>query len=129
MNIHALNTHGTSKILTNVLYTNNLHHCPLHLILPPSGTFKLSLLYEERALAARTDGDVERAIALYTKAEKYAWEGTRVFGLINDRDMEAIVRGRAVGIDRYTHIIPLTYSSTYYSFRTYSCPHTYICAH
>ena len=72
---------------------------------PPLGTFKLSLLYEERALAARTDGDVERAIALYTKAEKYAWEGTRVFGLINDRDMEAIVRGRAVGIDRYTHII------------------------
>ena len=64
------------------------------------GTFKLSLLYEEHALEARTDGEIEKSITLYGKAGKYAWEGARVFGLLNDRDMEAIVRGRAEGIDR-----------------------------
>jgi len=60
----------------------------------------LSLLYEERALAAREQGEIEKSLDLYYKAGKYAWEGARVFAIINDRDMEAIVRGRAEGINR-----------------------------
>ena len=80
---------------------------------PTLGTFKLSLLHEERALAARAEGEIEKSIALYCKAGKYAWEGARVFGLINDRDMEAIVRGRAEGIDRCNSIICCFYQHIY----------------
>ena len=77
-------------------------HCPPYCTTYPFlGTFKISLLYEERALAARTDGEIEKSLALYTKAGKHAWESTRVFALISDRDMEMIVRGRAEGIGRY----------------------------
>ena len=84
-----------------IYYSSHTNHCPLHSLYTKTlGTFKLSLLHEERALAARAEGEIEKSIALYCKAGKYAWEGARVFGLINDRDMEAIVRGRAEGIDR-----------------------------